>query len=187
MRLALLSFALVLLSGCTDLSSFATPAGQRYTGIVVGSDDVTCGDEASCSFIRRGFSSGTRLTMSFDPTRRATSPGELTTTGEACGVTLDHTPLLAIPALAHDSLSLYDFPGEGHVESEMYALKPTTGPLAGRDMMAFVTLIDGGRVEVRLISGAGREACGPSDCDRFARHECDFFGVFSLNREAVSP
>jgi hypothetical protein len=183
MLLLLPCFAL----GCTDLSGFQTGPDERYAGVVVGSDDVTCGDDASCSFIRRGFSSGTRLSMTFDPAARTTGPGELSTSGEACGASLDRTPLMAIPALAHDSLSLYDFPGEGRLENQIYALRPETGPLAGRDMMAFVSLIEGGRIEVRLISGSGREPCAQSECDRYARHECDYFGVFNLRRESVSP
>ncbi len=187
MRVVIMLFAISFSAGCTDLSNFSTEPGQRFTGVVVGSDDVTCADEASCSSIRRGFSSGTRLSMSFDPGTLDTSPGELSTTGEACGASLDGTPLVAISALAHDSLALYDFPGEGHVENRIYALRPETGPLAGRDMMAFISLIEGGRVEVRLIAGSGRDPCGPSDCDRYARHECDYFGVFKLRRETATP
>jgi len=125
--------------------------------------------------------------MTYDPSLSDSIPGELTTTGEACGQTLDHTPLVAIAPLAHDSLSQYDFPGEGRIKNEIYSLEPESGPLAGRDLMAFVSLLHGARVEVRLISGSGRRECGPEECDRFARHECDYFGIFDLRHEEVSP
>ena len=187
MRRMCFSLSLFALVSCADLSSFHTDPGESYQGVVLGGDDATCEDTASCSLLRRGFSSGTTLDMTFDPNLRDVSPGTLTTRGEACGLTLDHTPLLAIVPLAHDSLSLYDFPGGGRVRNDIYALRPETGPLAGRDMMAFVSLIEGGRIEVRLISGSGREPCEPDQCDRYARHECDYFGVFRLRRESVTP
>jgi len=191
MRTLRLSSALLLAAtvatGCTGLDGFRADASRPFVGSVLGGEDATCSTGASCSFIRRGFSSGTTLSMTYDPALATTTPGTMTTLGETCGQTLDHTPLMAIVPLAHDSLSQYDFPGEGRIENEMFSLQPTSGPLAGRDMMAFVSLLHGSRVEVRLISGSGREPCGPDECDRFARHECDYFGVFNMHHEAVSP
>lgn len=186
-RLASILPLLFAVASCANLSGFATGDDHEYRGVILGSEDASCADASSCSFLRRGFSSGTTLSMTFDPELREGSPGTLTTGAEPCGVALDHVPLMAIVPLAHDSLSLYDFPGGGRIRNDLYTLQPEGGPLAGRDVMAFVSLMEGGTIQVRLIAGSGQRACEATDCDAFARHECDYFGVFSLRREATGP
>jgi len=191
MRMSRTSFCILIViacsSACTNLSGFRADDTRPLRGNVLGGDGAMCSGGGSCSFIRRGFSSGTTLTMTYDPALADSIPGVLTTSGEACGQTLNSTPLVAITPLAHDSLSQYDFPGDGRIKNEMYSLEPESGPLAGRDMIAFVSLMHGARVEVRLISGSGRRICGPFECERFDRHECDYFGVFGLHHVEASP
>ena len=179
--LGLISTLISTLIGCSDLSEFRTGPESVYRGEVMGTE--------LGSFIRRGFSAGTVLEMTFDPDDASTSPGVITTRSERleseCGLepTFESTPLLAIQALAHDQLSLYDFPGAGRVRNYVFALQPETGPLAGRDAMAFVSLMEGGHVEVRLISGSGARDCESMACGSYAAGRCDYFGVFRLDEE----
>ena len=60
-----------------------------------------------------------------------------------------------------------------------------SGPLAGRDVLAFVSLLRSERIEVRILAGSGQNACDPdpADCDQINAGGCDYFGVFSLDRE----
>ncbi|WP_236514709.1 hypothetical protein [Sandaracinus amylolyticus] len=153
------------LSACDDLSRFRTDGNSLYRGDVVG-------DEGE-SFLRRGFAPGTSLELEFDPTTPdVPQPGTITsspdpTSGERV---FDATPLRSIAPLQHDLLSEYDFPGGGRVRNYLYVVRPESGPLAGRDAMAFVSLLDDGGVEVRIIAGAGDEASG------------DHFGLFRMRR-----
>lgn len=175
----MLSFAVLAGTSCTDLGEFATSPGREYRGTIVGTEaDGVCPPGTPCSFIRRGFPAGVELSMTFDPTEAGTDPGTLTTTGETCGATFDGTPLLPITPLAHDALSQYDFPGGGRLRNYMFVARPTTGALAGRDAMVFVSLLQGGGIDVRILAGPGQTDCAPDDCAAFAAGTCDFFGVF---------
>jgi hypothetical protein len=58
-----------------------------------------------------------------------------------------------------------------------------SGPLAGRDVLAFVSLLRSERIEVRILAGSGQNACDPTDCAQIMAGGCDYFGVFSLDRE----
>lgn len=186
----LLAGASALLSACVALDDFETGIDERFEGYVLGQDG-DC-DAGPCSFIRRGFAAGTRLTMSFDPEVREGEAGRLSTRAadgslEACGTTLDDEPLMPIIPLQHDQLSLYDFPGNGRLRNFVYALRPLSGPLAGRDVVAFVSLLSGRKVEVRLLSGSGAVSCSPNDCTPYQNGECDFYGVFTMQLARGAP
>jgi hypothetical protein len=174
-------------AGCTDLGDFRTEGSEAYVGRVIGIDDTGC-DGGTCSAFRRGFTADSRLSMTFDPGLAQSAPGRISTSGQGCGaeVFVD-TPLLPIPALENDQLALYDFPGGGRIRNYLFALEPSDGPLAGRDALAFVSLLRDGHIEVRLLSGSGMVECSPTDCAAFAAGECDFFGVFRLRKEEVTP
>lgn len=171
---------LILLVACTDLGEFATNPDIVYRGGVTGTDELDCEAGTSCSFIRRGFAVDTQLELDFDPEMSA--PGTLTTSGEPCGATLDGAALRPIVPLDHDQLGEFDFPGEARLKNYIYVVSPTTGPLAGRDAMAFVSLLRGGGIEVRFIAGAGQN-CDPSDCAAIASGTCDYFGFWRTSRE----
>ncbi|MEM1417774.1 MAG: hypothetical protein AAGH15_22940 [Myxococcota bacterium] len=182
------ALALALAGGCANLSDWQTAPGEVYAGTVVGTDPPDCMPEEGCSFLRRGFPAGTRLEMSFDPSAATLQPGSLTTVGELCGATFEAEPLLPIAPLAHDALGQYGLPGDGRVKNYLFALQPSSGPLGGRDAMAFVSLMEGEGLEVRIVAGPGTGDCAPDDCAAFAAGECDFFGLFRLGRErATSP
>ncbi len=155
--------ALAALPACDDVGRLRTTDETVYRGDVVG-------DEAD-SFIRRGFAPGTELELEFDPSvpdRR--SPGVVTTTPDPVTAerVFDATPLEAIPPLQHDLLSEYSFPGSGRIRNYLYVARPSAGPLAGRDAMVFLSLLDSGGIELRVIAGSG-ETAG------------DHFGVFPLH------
>lgn len=181
------SVCLVLcVASCDNLGEFQTGEGEVYRGEIAGvNDPESCPEGIDCSFIRRGFPSGVTLDLTFDPDRQYDVPGTISTSGENCGSTFDDTPLLSIAPLAHDQLGLYDFPGGGRIRNFMFVARPEGGPLAGRDAMVFVSLLRGGSIEVRVIAGPGTIICDPSDCAELSTGECDYFGVFVLERESI--
>ena len=157
---------------------------EVYRGDVFGSTDGSCG-EADCSFIRRGFSSTAVLEMAFDPDLAASEPGTISILNESCSAPFTNIALAPITPLVHDQLGLYEFPGGARVRNYIFAARPEDGPLANRDAMVFVSLVRGGKIEVRIIVGAGMDACDPSDCAAIDAGECDYFGVFELRQEAL--
>ena len=173
------------------MEDYASSDTTVWSGIVVGSespDDCGTGGEASgareCSFILRGVSPGTVLELDLWETEMEGIAGTLTTQSEQCGARVfDGAELRVNDPLSHDALSQLTFPGNGRLMNTIYAVRPTTGPFAGRDVMAIVSLLRDERVEVRLMAGEGRR-CAPGDCDAFARGECDLFAVFRLRRGA---
>ena len=186
MRRFCLICVLIAAFGCDPLGEFSTGEGEVYRGEIVGVNDPTnCPNGIDCSFIRRGFPYGVTLDLTFDPERQYDNPGTISTSGEACGPTFSNTTLLPIPPLAHDQLGLYEFPGSGRLRNYMFVARPASGPLDGRDVMVFLSLLRGGNIEVRLVAGPGLEICDPSDCDVIDSGACDYFGVFGLRREKL--
>ncbi len=155
MPIALVAVGLVA-SACSDLEGFR----GDFTGTVVG--------ESTPVFILRGFPEGTVLDLEdFSPPPTEGPPGYLTTRPYAA---FDRTPLDVIVPLEHDQLSLYDFPGGGRVRNYIFSAHPSSGPIADRDAMVFVSLMEGDRIEVRIIVGSGEESTG------------GHFGLFRLEK-----
>jgi hypothetical protein len=155
-RLAVI--AAVACFGCTDLNDFR----GSYAGVVVGGideDDPDCTDPAGCSFIRRGFPAGMTLDLTgFVPPPAEEAIGMLTSTGYDTGGTEAFADPVSrvrlMPVLEHDQLSLYDFPGAVRVRNYIFVAQSTAqGPLAGENVMVFVSLIDEDEIEVRLVAG----------------------------------
>ena len=78
--------------------------------------------------------------------------------------------LETIQPLAHDMLADCSFPGAGRSQNFLFLARPSEGPLAGREVMVFLSLLESGEMEVRVIAGTGDEARG------------DVYGVFRLRR-----
>lgn len=175
----MLLLACVFGFGCVNLEGFRTEAGAPFRGEIKGVDALGCDDEP-CSFVRRGFQAGTELALEFDPDLTSSVAGTLTTSGGECDPVFNATELRAIAPLVHDPLSQFDFPGGDRLRNYMLIARPSTGPLAGRDVTVFLSLMSGDVVEVRIVAGDGSRVCDPSDCG--ARTDCDFFGVFKLGR-----
>jgi hypothetical protein len=160
---ALLGWIVLAAAGCDDLSRFATDGDTVLRGSVVGGEEE--------SFIRVGFAPDTAMELDFDP--RASDrpfPGTITTSPDPVtgARAFEGSPLIAIAPLQHDLLSEYEFPGGDRVRNYLYVVRPGAGPLAGRDVMVFLSLMDDGGAEVRVVAGAGDAARG------------DHFGVFRL-------
>ncbi|MEZ4287123.1 MAG: hypothetical protein R3A47_03050 [Polyangiales bacterium] len=182
MVVALVVIAMIL-AGCQDAARFRTDSDEVYKGRVFGERDESC--DYDCSFIRRSFSENTVLTMTYNPLSADLVAGRISTTSESCGPSLDNVELIEIAPLAHDQLSLLEFPGRSRVRNYIYAARPQSGPMAGRDPMVFVSLMQDGGIEVRIIVGSGANGCDPDDCATLSSGECDYFGVFSMKRESL--
>jgi hypothetical protein len=199
----LLSFSSALaatwLAGCDDLDQFKTSGGQRFRGEVVGSDSM----QGDSSFIRQGFTSHTQMELSFDPALAGLSPndedggvggrvgpGKLTTylcpkgarscaKSERTPAPFDGAPLLAIENLAHDALSEYSFPGGGRIRNYIFGARfqstMPTGPVQ-RYAMVFLSLMENGAIEVRVLAPSVLAADGKTDALP------PLFGVFVLER-----
>lgn len=189
-RSLVLALGLSILPSCSDLGEFRTDPSEVFRGTVIGSEsDLEC-PGGGCSFIRRGFPPGTRLSLRFDPAQTTRSAGTLTTEEEVCGSRIfEDTPLLPIEPLAHDQLSLYDFPGSGRLRNYIFVAQPVAGPLAGREAMIFLSLLRSGEIEARVIAGTGRRdrECPVQNCAQWLSGACDFFGVFSLSKIEGGP
>ena len=161
-------WVLIAAFGCDALGEFSTGDGEIYRGQVAGvHDPLNCPEGIDCSFIRRGFPYGVTLDLTFDPERQYENPGTFSTTGESCGPTFTDVPLLPIPTLAHDQLGLYEFPGGGRIRNYMFVARPDTGPLAGRDVMVFLS-----RFTAHATHAAPAERAGsaPTTTSSFGRH-----------------
>jgi hypothetical protein len=193
-RLAVAAGAALLASGCNDLAEFRTGPGVAYVGEIDGSDSA----QSKPSFIREGFASHTQMSLTFDPEVAAlyvadagahglASPGTVDTyvcrTVDArCNdrdrppAEFERAPLELIPKLTHDALSQYDFPGGGRLRNYMFfARTRASDDMPSRAATVFISLMDDGRVEARVIapsvvSDAG-ETLAPA-----------LFGVFVLER-----
>ncbi len=150
--------ALALLgSACDDPDRFTTEAGEAY-----------CGDVVQGTFVRSGFGPAVQMRLTFDTTRVESGPGALSTSDGA----LVEAPLRPLAPFFHDALSSLQF-GEGRERSLLYFVDPADG---GPPLTAFVSLMEGGDVEVRLVRAAPAPAPGAPPESAAA----PVFGVFPL-------
>ena len=155
-------FAIVCLalgaSGCRDTAGFSTGSGH-YEGAVV-----------SGSFVRAGVTDGTRACVTLDADHFQDAPGSIWTNDGR----FEATPLRPIPQIWHDPLSTLAF-GEGRTKNLVYVSTPLrdAGDTGG-DVMAIVSLMQTGSIEVRLVRGAPD---GPDGGDVGGD---DIFAIFDL-------
>jgi hypothetical protein len=186
------------IAGCDQLDEFSTGAHAVYSGEIIGSDS----DQDTPSFIRQGFASHTRMTLTFDPALasaietdagREEAPGTIDTyvcpgSNDDCNVAarapmdFDHAPLERISNLMHDALSEYDFPGGGRLRNYVFFARTheeADAATSQRVATVFVSLLDNGRIEVRVVA--------PSVLDSDGETEVlpPLFGVFVLKRHAL--
>jgi hypothetical protein len=145
---------LALAPGCTDLGSFSTQPGECYRGNVVAAE-----------FVRHGFEQSTQLRLTLDVSALADGRGMAgaiwTNDGRFLGA-----PVSQMEQLAHDSLSLFQFPG-GRVRNFLAHATATDGSPA----TLVISLMEDGKVEVRVIRhGSEDDRSIPS-----------LFGVFRLS------
>jgi hypothetical protein len=187
----------VLGLGCDELSGFGTGSESIYRGEVIGSDS----EDGQSSFIRQGFPSHTRMDMTFDTTRAsaysdAGQPLEPAGSIDTYVCAVDDSPcpeadrmpgnfrasaLELIPNLTNDALSEYDFPGGGRLRSYIFVSRfALADELASRQgaAMVFVSLMDNGGVELRVIAPAELAEDG-------SVASSGLFGVFVLKRQSL--
>jgi hypothetical protein len=150
----------VSLAGCRDLSRFSTGSGHYEGTIIQG------------SFVRAGLPDDARLCLTLDADHLQDTPGEVTTSDGL----LQATALRPIPQIWHDPLSTLSF-GEGRARNLIYVVTPSSKPGAATaepDAFVFLSLMQSGGVEARLIRGAPAAGSGGAP---------SLFGVFTLTRE----
>lgn len=199
-RLAACVFACVATSSCDDLSEFKTTGSEVFRGEVVGSDS----EQGDGSFIRQGFTSHTQMELTFDPDLATLSvapdgglnggsegPGTLTTfvcpggartcrKSERTPAPFGRAQLLPIDNLAHDALSEYTFPGGGRIRNYIFGVRFSSGAapsLVQSHAMVFLSLMESGKIEVRVIAPSVLTADGKSEA------MSALFGVFVLGRQ----
>lgn len=170
-----LMLALTVTLACDDLDEFRISGDDVFSGTVVGSDsvEVDAGLRPGCAFVLCGFAERTTLTLrDFDP---ALAGGPMTkgtiSTGDDTFVL---APLSPITGLEHDALSQYTFPGGGRVRN--YMLGARFGVDASRYATVFVSLMEDGRIEVRVVAPSTLPGGGDA-----------LFGVFRLCRSGCNP
>ncbi|MEM7608330.1 MAG: hypothetical protein AAF411_23490 [Myxococcota bacterium] len=179
--LSLIALAVCTLTGCDGLDEFETREDEVFAGTIIGQREAGCTAEP-CSFVRRGFPEDMAIELTFSPRNASSNPGTITSSEGPCGAFFNGDRLLPIAPLAHDDLSLFEFPG-ARLQNYIFAIEPAAGPLVGRDVMSVLSLREDGAIELRLLSGSGARVCEINDCDAFARGECDVFGVFDARKE----
>jgi len=149
--------------------------------------------------IRSGFAGDTRLALTFDPTHAvpaddaAHSVGTLTTytcpNGSAFTEAdqergaFTEASLEPIPQLSHDALGVYEMPGSSRLRNYIFGARFSSGAgllAVQRHAMVFVSLLENGRIEVRVLAPSVLAVDGKSTL-----HEA-LFGVFSLQRRSAS-
>ncbi len=148
--------------GCKSVARFSSKAGDHYEG------DVVKG-----SFVRAGVAEDARMCVILDASHLQDTPGTLSTSDGR----FKATPLRPIPQIWHDPLSTMSF-GDGRVQNLVYVATPVAPAGDTPDIMIFMSLMDEGGIEVRLVRGAPQVDGGPAA----AGQAFPMFGVFTLDR-----
>lgn len=164
---------------------------QSQRDFDLGTDESYCGYLSSAGFLTRGWDRDTvRMELHGYTSRQAACPAGTLTTDDG---TLEGSvsELRPIEVLAHDPLSQLQF-GDGRVENEMYFIRSTRR----QDLLAVVSLMHDGSVEVRLLgaaqapAGSGEDAgpglppcTGGPDAGLDDLPETALFGLFHLRRQ----
>lgn len=157
-----LVLTLVSSAGCKSVTRFSSKPGDHFEG------DVVKG-----SFVRAGIADNARMCVILDANHLQDQPGTLSTSdGRFKG-----TPLRPIPQIWHDPLSTLSF-GDGRVQNLVYVATPATPAGDTQDVMIFMSLMDEGGIEVRVVRGAPQVDGGAPP----ATEAAPVFGVFTLDR-----
>ena len=149
--------------GCRDATRFSTK------------NDHFEGNVAKGSFVRAGVADDARMCVTLDGEHLQDAPGTLSTSdGRFKGARLR-----PIPQIWHDPLSTLSF-GDGRVQNLVYVVTPIAPAGDTQDVMVFVSLMDEGGVEVRLVRGAPQTDAGTAAAP--PAQAPPLFGVFALDR-----
>jgi hypothetical protein len=165
--------------GCRDVSRFSTNDDHHYEGSIVQG-----------SFVRAGLEGDARMCLSLDADHLQDTPGTITTLdGRFRG-----TPLRPIPQLWHDPLSTLSF-GDGRTRNLLYVAAAhapadaSSSAVEESDVMVFLSLMQSGDVELRLVRGAPPASTDVAEAGATAgapSASANLFGVFTLRREEGS-
>jgi hypothetical protein len=158
-----LSALALSLGGCRSLERFDTAGEAAYCGSIVGAQLFQDG------FVPDNTPPSLSLHLELDIDSLATRPGTLTSNDGATGLCsangnqplFRNAPLRAIEQLFHDDLSQAEF-GEGH-QHDFFAWVDST---CQGTMVAVVSLLTNGAVEVRLLKPAPESAPDASASER---------------------
>lgn len=150
---------------CNDVNHFTTDPDEAYCGAIVDG-----------AFVREGFAPGVRSRMTFDSDRLYTGPG-LVWTNDGL---FNAAPLRAVPKLMNDSLSMPSF-GDGRERNLIEFIDPTD-PSRGPGILAVVSLMHDGSVELRLVRGAPELDGGAPP----AADGAPLFGIFPMQRHKLA-
>ncbi len=158
---------LALLVACRDLSGFNTNGGS-YQGAVVDAPFVLAGIDGGA----------TTLCLTLDTSHLQDTPGNLSTSDGR----FHAVPMRSIPQIWQDPLSTLQF-GEGRVKNMMYMVRASTpyGDGDGNDVLAVVSLMQSGDVEVRLIRGAPDDTADGGTVSTMQ----NVFAIFDLTRQST--
>lgn len=146
-------------AGCRDNARFSSN-GDHYEGKIVKAD-----------FVRAGVDAEVTMCLVLDAEHLQDAPGTISTSDGSFRA----ARLRPIPQIWHDPLSTLSF-GEGRRQNLIYlASKTAAGDTA--DVMVFLSLMENGDVEIRLLRGA------PRAIEEKASTETPMFGVFPLSRQ----
>jgi hypothetical protein len=162
------SAALSSVVGCRDASRFSN-RGDHFEG------DVVKG-----SFVRAGVTEDARMCVTLDAEHLQDTPGTITTSDDR----FRNTPLRPIPQIWHDPLSTLSF-GDGRKQNLVYVATPRPTATDTSDVMIFLSLMDEGGLEVRVLRGAPQSEAGAPQADAAAPaapSPVPIFGIFTLER-----
>lgn len=151
-----------LLTGCKDTDRFVTRPGESWQGSVVKG-----------TFVRSGIAESATMCLQLDVDHLKDTPGSITLSDATSPEPLVARSLRPIPQLWHDPLSTLSF-GQGRLQNLMYMVAMPDG---GGDLTVFVSLMESGDIEVRLVRGAP----GPSDVAPAGT--APIFGIFLLHKQ----
>jgi hypothetical protein len=161
---------LVSAVGCKSVTRFSSKDGDHYEG------DVVKG-----SFVRAGVADDSKMCLLLDAGHLQDAPGTFSTSDGR----FKNALLRPIPQIWHDPLSTMTF-GEGRTQNLVYVASPSVtsdaaapAPSADlQDVMVFLSLMDDGSLEVRLVRGAPVADSGAP----MPAVASPLFGVFTLDR-----
>ena len=135
------------------------------------------------TFVRAGIKEDVRMCVTLDAEHLQDDPGTVTTSDGS----FRSTALRPIPQIWHDPLSTMAF-GDGRKQNLVYVATPQDGA----DVMVFVSLMEEGGLEIRLLRGAP-QAGGPPVPDGGSTGAASvttaappWFGIFTLDRREGS-
>lgn len=171
-KLGVLGIAVGLLSGCRDLDEFE-----------LREDETFCGSLVSAPLFHEGLlpenvPPSLRLRLDLDVKQLATRPGTLTTDDAVRGLCspegrafFEEAPLRTVEEALHDPISTATI-GQGREQNVLAYVDSS----CGHSLLAIVSLMAGGSVEVRLFKP------GPEPATDTPQRDRPGFGLFTLER-----